>query len=49
MLIKTPKGWELPEGKATPETIYQDRRAILRGMAACIRSRETTVIRSAGR
>ncbi len=34
MLIKTPKGWELPEGKATPETIYQDRRAILRGMAA---------------
>ncbi len=33
MLIKTPKGWELPESKATPEGAYLNRRSILKGMA----------------
>ncbi|MDF2367739.1 protein-methionine-sulfoxide reductase catalytic subunit MsrP [Sneathiella sp.] len=33
MLIKNPKGWELPEAKATPEGVYLNRRNILKGMA----------------
>ncbi len=33
MLIKNPKGWELPESKATSESVYLNRRKILQGMA----------------
>jgi methionine sulfoxide reductase catalytic subunit len=31
MLIKVPKGWEIPEREATPEDIYLNRRQILLG------------------
>ncbi|WP_439813885.1 protein-methionine-sulfoxide reductase catalytic subunit MsrP [Zavarzinia sp. CC-PAN008] len=34
MLIKVPRGWELPESAATPERLYLNRRALLGGMAA---------------
>ncbi len=30
MLIKTPRGWEIPEREATPEHVYWNRRQILR-------------------
>ena len=30
MLIKIPKGWEIPEREAAPEHVYQNRRAILK-------------------
>ncbi|MEX1034921.1 MAG: protein-methionine-sulfoxide reductase catalytic subunit MsrP [Sneathiella sp.] len=33
MLIRNPKGWELPESRATSEDIYLNRRKILQGMA----------------
>src|SRR5882724_3382598 len=29
MLIRIPKGWEIPEREATPETAYYNRRQIL--------------------
>jgi len=32
MLIKTPKGWEIPEREATPESVFLNRRALLQGM-----------------
>jgi sulfoxide reductase catalytic subunit YedY len=32
MLIKRRKGWELPEAAATPESVYLNRRTLLRGM-----------------
>ena len=32
MLIKRKRGWELPESAATPEALYVNRRALLRGM-----------------
>lgn len=34
MLIRTPKGWTLPESAATPESTYLDRRRFLKGLAA---------------
>ncbi len=34
MLIKRPKGWELPEASATSENVYHERRRILKAMAA---------------
>lgn len=33
MLIKTPRGWEIPEAQATPESVFLDRRRFLTGMA----------------
>jgi sulfoxide reductase catalytic subunit YedY len=30
MLIRVPKGWEIPEREATPESVYWNRRAILK-------------------
>ncbi|MAZ01812.1 MAG: protein-methionine-sulfoxide reductase catalytic subunit MsrP [Sneathiella sp.] len=33
MLIRNPKGWVLPESKATSEDVYLNRRKILQGMA----------------
>ncbi|WP_339631223.1 protein-methionine-sulfoxide reductase catalytic subunit MsrP [uncultured Sneathiella sp.] len=33
MLIRNPKGWVLPESKATSENVYLNRRKILQGMA----------------
>ncbi|MEX0584059.1 MAG: protein-methionine-sulfoxide reductase catalytic subunit MsrP [Sneathiella sp.] len=33
MLIRNPKGWELPESRATSEDVYLNRRKILQGMA----------------
>lgn len=33
MLIKTPRGWEIPESQATPESVFLDRRRFLTGMA----------------
>lgn len=36
MLIKRPRGWELPERAATPETIYHDRRTLLAGLPAML-------------
>lgn len=32
MLIKRPRGWELPERLATPESVYLNRRTLLRGL-----------------
>lgn len=32
MLIKKPKGWEIPEREATPESLYFNRRTLLQGM-----------------
>ncbi len=32
MLIKIPKGWEIPESQATPEDIYLNRRKFLKAM-----------------
>ena len=34
MLIKTGRDWELPEASATPETVYQDRRRLVKAIAA---------------
>jgi len=34
MLIKIPRGWELPESAATPEAHWLNRRALLQGAAA---------------
>src|SRR5687768_15534734 len=30
MLIRIPKGWEMPEREATPESVYLNRRALLK-------------------
>ena len=32
MLIKNPRGWELPESAATPEALFRDRRSVLAGL-----------------
>lgn len=32
MLIKIPKGWEIPEWEATPEHVYMNRRRFLKGL-----------------
>ncbi len=32
MLIKVPRGWEIPEREATPESVFHGRREILKGM-----------------
>lgn len=32
MLIRTRRGWEIPEGEVTPESVYLNRRQVLRGM-----------------
>lgn len=34
MLIKRRRGWELPSSSETPESVYLDRRLLLKGMAA---------------
>ena len=34
MLIKTRAGWELPESAATPQSIFEDRRRLIKGLAA---------------
>ena len=34
MLIKRPRAWELPERDATDESVFLDRRRLLKGMAA---------------
>ena len=34
MLIKRRRGWELPESAATPERLFNDRRRLLKGLAA---------------
>ncbi len=34
MLIKIKRGWELPESAATPEDVYLNRRALMKGVAA---------------
>lgn len=34
MLIKIPRGWEMPESAATPESIYFNRRQLMKGVAA---------------
>ena len=34
MLIKIPRGWEIPERSATPEHIFHDRRRIAKALAA---------------
>ncbi|MEM9683378.1 MAG: protein-methionine-sulfoxide reductase catalytic subunit MsrP, partial [Pseudomonadota bacterium] len=34
MLIRIPKGWELPESAATPESVFRDRRRLLKTAAA---------------
>jgi methionine sulfoxide reductase catalytic subunit len=36
MLIRRPKGWELPESAATPEHLFLNRRAYLAGSAAAL-------------
>ncbi|MGH7898056.1 MAG: protein-methionine-sulfoxide reductase catalytic subunit MsrP [Candidatus Binatia bacterium] len=33
MLIRSPRGWEIPERAATSEDVFQDRRRFLRGLA----------------
>jgi sulfoxide reductase catalytic subunit YedY len=32
LLIKIPRGWEMPEREATPESVYQNRRTILKAL-----------------
>ncbi len=34
MLIKIPKGWEIPESAATPESVFMNRRQLMKGAAA---------------
>lgn len=34
MLIKSPHRWEMPESAATPESVFRNRRALLKGLAA---------------
>ncbi len=34
MLIKRNKGWEIPESRATPESVFLSRRAVLKGVGA---------------
>src|SRR5438874_2224322 len=34
MLIRTRRGWELPERAATKEAVFHDRRRLLKGLAA---------------
>ncbi len=34
MLIKIKRGWEIPESAATPESLFLNRRAVLKGMGA---------------
>ncbi|MBT6119458.1 MAG: protein-methionine-sulfoxide reductase catalytic subunit MsrP, partial [Rhodospirillaceae bacterium] len=34
MLIKIRRGWELPESAATPESIYRERRSLVKALAA---------------
>ena len=34
MLIKTVPGWALPESAATPESLFVNRRALIKGLAA---------------
>ena len=34
MLIKIRRGWELPESAATPESVFTNRRTVLKGLAA---------------
>mgnify|MGYP003341992967 CR=1 FL=1 len=34
MLIRIPRGWELPASAATPETVWRQRRSLLKGLAA---------------
>jgi methionine sulfoxide reductase catalytic subunit len=34
MLIRIPKGWELPESAATPESLFRDRRRLIKAAAA---------------
>ena len=34
MLIKIPRSWGLPESAATPESVFRNRRTLLKGLAA---------------
>ena len=34
MLIKMKRGWELPDSAATPESVFRNRRTLLKGLAA---------------
>src|SRR4051794_10429566 len=34
MLIRRKRGWEIPESTATGETLFHDRRRLLKGLAA---------------
>ena len=34
MLIKIPRGWELPDSAATPESVFMNRRTLLKGLAS---------------
>ena len=34
MLIKRPRGWMVPDRDATPESVYHDRRRLIKGLAA---------------
>src|ERR1051326_1345828 len=34
MLIRTKRGWELPESAAVSEAVFRDRRRLLQGLAA---------------
>src|SRR5262245_48865832 len=34
MLIRSKRGWELPESAVTDETVFRDRRRLLKGLAA---------------
>ena len=36
MLIKRPRGWELPECEATPESVFLNRRTLMKGAAGLI-------------
>ena len=33
MLIKIKRGWELPDSAATPESVFMNRRTLLKGLA----------------
>ena len=36
MLIKRPRGWEIPESETTPEPVFFDRRQLMAGGAGLI-------------
>ena len=39
MLVKRRRGWEMPERSATPESVYLDRRTLLKAQGGRVKPR----------